>query len=191
MKEVELPGGGTATFREPGVDEMPGRAVKLIKAATSAAYSQLAGYPEVFSRAPEDETPEQRAERLAPLENLRFTTEQAMAWDNMREAVVVATIKSWTLERHLPTLETIGDLPSDLYMALLNAVGGVSAADIELDLEATGSPKDEVPTGSSGSSNDGSTENQPSTQTPSSSSDNSASSGDDSSLEQSGITAPS
>jgi hypothetical protein len=75
---------------------------------------------------------------------MALSTRQAMAWDNVREAAAVALLKSWTLDRPLPTLETIGDLPDDLYEALLDEVGGVSAADIETDFSAP-AKKSELP----------------------------------------------
>lgn len=192
MKEVEIPG-GTAQFREPGVDEMPGRAVKLIKAAAAAAVSQLSDYPEILANSvppryedddgnEREETFQEREERLEPLAGLKFTTEQAMAWDNLREATVVATLKSWTLPRRLPTLESIGDLPDELYQALLGAVGGVSASDMEDSFDATAMPKDlgstEVPTGNCGSSEGGSNTDPQLIPTSTSSTDGSATDGE-------------
>lgn len=205
MRDVEIPG-GTATFLETSGesrDEIPGRAVKLIKAATMAASTQLADYPEIFAppievedeetKEKRPETSEEREARLAPvLKGVRFTTEQAMAFDNMREATVVALLHSWTLGRRLPTLETIGDLPQDLYEALLGAVGGMSSHEIEENFDdTTGRPPNfalgeeaEDPTGGSGSSSSSSKEDPQSTQIPTSQSVTSQSDGGSSSPEQ-------
>lgn len=204
MRDVEIPG-GTAKFLETSGenrDEIPGRAVKLIKASSLAAMTQLADYPELFEplRTVEDESGEKRPEtaderqaRLAPvLKGLRLTTEQAMAFDNMREATVVATLHSWTLDRRLPTLETIGDLDGELYGALLEAVGGVSAAELEETFEdKTGKPPNETrgevatdPTGRSGSSSESSPETPQLAQTPTSGDGTSRSDGEASSPEQ-------
>jgi hypothetical protein len=153
MRTVEIPG-GTADFREQGKDEIPGRSVKLMRAAAVAAASELSSFPELFEPGRPGETDAERTARLAPrMEGVAFSTRQAMAWDNVREATVVALLKTWTLDRSLPTLESIGDLPDDLYDALLNEVGGMSAADIEVDF----SPPDragleESPTGPSSGS---------------------------------------
>lgn len=130
MREVEIPD-GKALFLERGHDEIPGRAVKLIRAAAASAATQFSEYPELLEAPREGETVEQRTERLTPrLSGLTLNVEQAMAWDNLREASVVALLKSWTLDRPLPTLATIGTLPEPLYDALLDAVGGISADEL-------------------------------------------------------------
>ncbi len=154
MKEVTIPG-GTAHFRERDADEISGRAVKIMRAAAVAAATTLADYPQLFEPPRAGESDEQREERLnEELKGVALSTEQAMAWDNMREATVVALLADWTLERPLPTLQTIGDLPEKLYDALLDAVGGVSAADLETDFnpgtenDENGEPR---PTSGSGS----------------------------------------
>lgn len=190
MRDVEIPG-GTAKFLETSGesrDEIPGRAVKLIKAGSMAALTQLSDYPELFepprmvrdNESGEDrpETPEERSARLdSRLKGMRLSVEQAMAFDNMREATVVALLHSWTLDRRLPTLETIGDLDGDLYSALLAAAGGMSAAELEENFKETGDPHDEVPTGGFGSSSDGSKASPQSTRTPKRQSDTSRSDG--------------
>lgn len=144
MKTVQLPGGGSAEFLERGTDEIPGRAVKLIRAAALAASTALADYPQLFEGPQPGETDEQRSVRLQDqLKGMILSTEQAMAWDNLREATAVAMLHAWTLRnpdnspRPLPTLQTIGDLPEAVYDALLDAVGGVSATDLETDFGPT------------------------------------------------------
>ncbi len=173
MQTVPIPG-GTANFRERGHDEIPGRSVKLIRAAALAAASELADYPQLFEPPREGETDEQRQERLGEsLKDMVLSTEQAMSWDNVREATAVAMLASWSLDRPLPTLATIGDLPEDLYDALLTAVGGVSAGELETDFTPKIAKRDpvtgeEFPTGASDASN-GPSEATPSnlsTQTP-------------------------
>jgi hypothetical protein len=135
MKVIQIPG-GTASFRERGKDEIPGRAIKLIRAATMSAMSALSDYPEIFEGPRKGESDDDRTERLNErLKGVLLSTQQAMIWDNVREATVVGLLASWSLERPLPTLDTIGDLPEDLYLALLDEVGGVSAADLQEDFE--------------------------------------------------------
>ena len=127
---------------------------------------------------------------MAPLlTSMRLDVDQAMAFDDLKEATVVATLHDWTLDRPLPTLETIGSLPSDLYEALLKAVAGISV-DAEENMSATRAPdltaidESSDPTGESGSSSDSSQTEPQSTQTPTSSSASSLSSGGVGSLEQ-------
>lgn len=192
MKEdIEIPG-GRATFWEPSDEDMPGRGVKVLKAAAAAAVSQLAEFPEIFEPPREGETAEQRTERLSErLNGMALNIDQAMALDNLREATVVATLKSWTLDRRLPTLDTVGDLPHELYEALLELVGGMSAAQLEENFNPTGDalnplgdPNDRTPTGDSGSSDGPSKADLESTQTTESSSDGILTDGEASSPEQ-------
>ncbi len=154
MREVPILG-GTASFREPGVDAIHGDTKKLIRAAGIAAASQLSEYPELFEPAREGESDDQRAERLGTrLEGMVMSIDQAMAWDNMREATVIALLKSWTLDRPLPTMKTLGgDDYADVYDALLESVGGVGATELEADFSPTKKIDTSTPTDDSGSSN--------------------------------------
>lgn len=157
MRAVEIPG-GTAFFREDGVDPIPGNSMKLRKAAARAAWSQLSEYPDLFTPGPAGETDEQREARLTSVK-MRLTLEQSMAFDDVQEAAVIAMLHHWTLDRPLPTLATLGDEDyADVYEPLLEAVQEVSVPD-ELDTSVVPrkvgvSPDGEplVPTGSSSSS---------------------------------------
>lgn len=152
MKEVPIPG-GTAYLREQGVDPIPGNSVKLIRAAATAMASQFPDHPELFEGARPGETEEQRNARVQKsVEGMTLSTEQAMAWDNLREATAVALLKEWTLDLPLPTLKTIGDLEASLYEALLDAVGGVSSADFETDFGVQPMSAGDTPTDGSASS---------------------------------------
>lgn len=187
--EVEIPG-GKAFFRERGVDPIPGDSVKLIKSAYRAARVTLAEFPQFFEEQREGESDEEYEERIAGMmKGVVLTTEQAMVWEELREATVVATLKSWTLDRPLPTLRTIGDLDQDLYEALLDAAGGIGAQQLETDFSvkrdkidpATG---EEFPTGGSSDSEWPSETDRESPSTTTSSTDSAPSSGGDSSPEQ-------
>ena len=58
-------------------------------------------------------------------------------------------LDSWTYDRPLPTLETIGDEDEDVYDALLDGVDGVNPADVEtnFDVQPGKGDADENPTG--------------------------------------------
>lgn len=151
MREIEVTCGqetGKVLLRELNKDEIPGRAVKLIRAAALAAQTALSAYPQLFEPAPKGETDAERTKRLeSVLSGVTLSLDQAMVWDNLREASAVSLIVSWTFDRPLPTIATIGTLPSDLYDALLDAAGGVSAAQLEEDFSVT-PPTDKIgPTG--------------------------------------------
>lgn len=132
-REVEIPG-GKAFFKE----KHTGAGKKKLRAAALSAATNLSDYPELFEPGPPNETDEQRTERLAPaLAGMRLTPLQAEVWDNMREATVIATLESWTLDGPIPsTIEALENLDGDLYDALLDAVGGVSAQQLETDFSA-------------------------------------------------------
>lgn len=185
MKEaVKIPG-GTANFRDANDPELPGRSVKILKAAATSAVSHLSDYPELFEPQREGESEEDRNTRLdGRLQGMKLSVDQAMALDNLREATVVATLESWTLDRRLPTLDTIGDLPAELYNALLEQAGGLSAIQLEENFNATKDPNDGAPTGDSGSSDGPSKPGPESLPMTTSSTDTAPSSGESSSLEQ-------
>ena len=141
--------GGQAVFRD--MEDMRGRDRNLIKAAAAAAtgyFSKLP--PEVMEPGPEGETPEEMVARTTPLlEGLAFTWQENLAMLELRQATVVAMLQSWTLDRPLPTMDTIGDLEGDLYDSLDEAIGGVTTAIAQgVDLEP--SPDPDSPFGNSG-----------------------------------------
>jgi hypothetical protein len=190
VKEIDLPvtpdspSGGKAYFRESGVDRIPGRSTKIIKAAAMAALTSLAEFPEFFQDPLPGEATDARDARLAErFAGRSLTTEQAMVLDNVREAAAAAMIDSWTLNKPLPTLATIGNLDGDLYEALLDAIGGISAAALSEDFSIRPGVTNETPTDDCGSS-DGPLKADPqSSPTPTSLSDSGPSSGEVASLE--------
>ena len=136
-KEITIPG-GKAFFRE----KYTGRGIKLMRSAGLSAASNLSEYPELFEPARRGESEEERTERLGKIK-LRIDPIQAQFWDNMREATVLASLESWTLDLPLPTsTEELEELDGDLYEALLDAVGGMSAKDLETNFNPTGEKLD-------------------------------------------------
>ena len=141
--------GGTCELREPS--ELRGRDRKLLSAAALAAASAI-------GKLPADLTEGSSLDALA----LGFTFDEAMAMVTLREMVVVARLVSWTLDEPLPTAQTIGDLPGDLYEELVEKAG--TAAMASLDFSPSSDP--ESPTSGSGDSAGPSTDAQPSQSTP-------------------------
>ena len=194
MKEVTLPdtpdspGGGIAHFRERGIDSFPGRSVKLLRAAGLAAASQFEGIELVLEDGPEGETDEEREERyskaLGEANQNRLTVGQVTALFDAREAAVVATLVSWTLNRPLPTIANIGDLDGDLYDALLESVGGVGGVEASANFTPKPWKGNENPTDDCESSGTGSPETPQSNPTLTSLTDTAPTSGESSSLEQ-------
>lgn len=83
---------------------------------------------------------------------IQMTAAEGMKMLDMKEAVMVAYLASWTLDLALPTLETIGDLPDAIYRALDDATGGdvINAAVSSVDFDVN--PDKSSPTGPSRSS---------------------------------------
>jgi len=148
--KVEIPG-GFAILRE--TNELRGRDRMLIKAAAIAASSAIEKMPETVREGQQkDETEEQAKVRMAQeMSSLDLNITEAMSLLELRQATMIATLESWTLNLPLPTMETVGDLPADLYDALDDAIGGVSTAmAVATDFEPQ--PGKENPTGNSESS---------------------------------------
>lgn len=151
MRTIEIPG-GIARIKDG--EDLRGRDTKLIKAAAIAAQNVLLKIPEEARPKP-GESREEAANRMQKylLENpMDLTAAEAMLMLNMKEAVMVAYLASWSLELPLPTLETIGDLPAPIYQALDDATGGdvVNAAVSNVNFDVN--PDKNSPTGPSGSS---------------------------------------
>lgn len=143
---VKIPG-GEAVLREP--EEMRGRDRLVVKAAAVAASAALAKVPDgVYEERP-GESSEDRDKRLREaFEDVDWDYAEALAIQELRQATVVARLVSWTLPEPLPTMGTIGDLPGDLYDALVEAAGG--EVSLGTDFEAT--PDRDRPTGGSNDS---------------------------------------
>lgn len=160
---VQIPG-GEAVLRT--ASEMRGRDRMLVKSAALAAAGALAKLlTDAQEPGPPGESEEDRAKRLiAATVEADLSMEDAMAMERVREAVAVARLVSWTLPEPLPTMDSIGDLPADLYDALIEVTGGTDAV-AETDFGPAPSRESERPTGSStdsvGHSTDAETEQTP------------------------------
>src|SRR5258708_3833400 len=151
MRTVDIPG-GTAKFKTR--EELRGRDTKLVKAAVIAAQSAIEKLGDDAEKKP-GETDEDAAKRLAVAmreKHIVFTSEEATSLLDMREAMAVAYLHSWTLEIPLPTLATIGDLPDKLYEALDEAIGG-ELLNVTAGQDFSPNPDQASPTGPSSASN--------------------------------------
>ena len=121
MKTVEIPG-GVAHLRED--HEIRTRDKRLVEvAAIVAAY-------------PIEKLAEQMEAGPVSVVTLRLDADEATALYKVRDAGIVASIVSWTLDDPIPTMDTIGDLDPDLYKALdeaVKALGATVAAGVDFD----------------------------------------------------------
>lgn len=142
MKTVGI-SGGTATFREQS--ELRGRDRRLIQAAVVAATPALAMLPpEAQAPAPGESDAAFIARREAALATVRLTRAEADTLLDAKEAVAVAMLASWTRPEPLPTMDTIGDLPADLYDQLVDAMGGVPASAFGTNFEPEAGPDGQI-----------------------------------------------
>lgn len=151
MRTINIPG-GIAKIKEQ--KDLRGRDTKLIKAYALAAQSVLLKIPEEARPKPGEskEDAGKRMQEYLETHPVQMSGEEGMRMLDMKESVMVAYLASWTLEIPLPTMETIGDLPDEVYQALDDAVGGdaitVAAASVDFDVN----PDQSSPTGPSKSS---------------------------------------
>lgn len=136
MRTVSIPG-GTATVRD--VDDMTERQRRLIRTAIFAAAADALGDTlDVNGAAPEQV-------------QVHVTGELGERMFAMRDARIVAAVAEWTLDRPLPTLDTVQDLPGGVYDALDRETTGLTAA-VSTDFSADPDPQSPTPpsTGSDG-----------------------------------------
>ena len=139
MKTVPIPG-GTAQLRERS--ELRGRDENLIKAASMAASKGVVKVAGIDDTPRDGETNEEATARAeAEAESVDLTWQESLSLLELRQAVIVAVLEHWTLERPLPTMATIGDLPAELYNALDEAIGG-EAIKLGTDFSPPDNPKD-------------------------------------------------
>lgn len=134
---VEIPG-GTATLLDAD-DELSVRREHLIEKYGMAAASLVA-------KLPADADPA----KPETLTGFNITPDEAQLIINMYDAILIALLESWTLDRPLPTMDTIGDLPASIYRPLMTAVRGNPGAAGGVNFDAT--PDKDSPTGPSSNS---------------------------------------
>lgn len=159
MRTVDIPG-GTARFKERS--ELRGRDVKLVKIAAMAASQALGKVPDEVTNARPGESEAETAKRVTQYLNehpLIFSTQEAKLMLDLEETVAVVFLADWTLDIEKPTLETIGDLPGDIYNAVIAAVEG-EAMRATSGVDFDPNPEQNSPTGPS-SASDGSLRAEP------------------------------
>jgi len=148
VRTVDIPGGKATLY---DANEIPNRLRVLVEDATLAA----AGVAKRLQEMEDLEVPEGEdsiSAGLAQAAKLGLSRQEANALRELREAIAVACLKSWTLPQPLPTMDTVRDLPADLYEAVLQ-VASTSEPVAETDFSPAPSSEKDRPTGASGLSN--------------------------------------
>ena len=140
----DLPGGGWADIKDP--TEVTNSERRLVRqylmtaqSATSAKLASLGVTAEMSGNLPPE---------LAAKVNAATTFEDLDLIDDAQAALIVAYTAGWSLERPLPTMGTVNDLPGPVYDALAQATTVIG--DVALDTSVDGVRDPESPTMPSG-----------------------------------------
>lgn len=158
---IQIPG-GSATLRDELVSE---RHIRLVEAASAAAQGVLRKMDAVVSDEMEED------ERQEALLRVDLTRTEATALQEMQDAAIVATLERWSLKEPLPTVDTVADLPREVYRALAGACTPIALASLRpVDFEPQGAQADasgvDFPGGGSDASGTPSGDGPPSLSTP-------------------------
>lgn len=129
-QSIPIPG-GYAVFRE----NLKVRQRRLIETAGIQAVRALGKLPNEVTKGEIDPT-------TVALDALDLSDSEADSIFFIQDAAILAYLESWTLDRPLPTKETIGDLEVELYDALVEGARKVQEKAPPVVNFATTSPKD-------------------------------------------------
>ena len=149
MRRITLPDGGWAELRESA--DLKVRHRHLLEAASVAATPAMRKLPDDLPTDPVAIAALDMGEILA---KGALTFEEAHTLERLQEAVVVAFTAGWSLKDPLPTMDTVGDMATDLYDAIAEATRGEGAKavkDIAFEPSPENVPGD--PTGRDSGSN--------------------------------------
>ena len=150
-KSFDIPG-GTAVFREQLTTERQRRPLKVAMMGIPDIIDIAKDLPEGM----EDKTLEEIGEAMkeAGVE-VDMTGGRAVAFLDVQDAVILAYLESWTLDRPLPkTMDEVLDLDSDLYDALTKSASEVYGTAKSPDVNTEVQPGLENPTDESSSSSE-------------------------------------
>lgn len=126
MRSIDIPG-GTATLRER--EDLAERQRRLVKSRGLAASGVLTRLQDATKDGGDPQS-------------VMVSATEAEEILEVQDAVIVALLASWTLDRPLPTMETIQDLPAELYDALSNATADLGASlAVDTDFSENPDPK--------------------------------------------------
>lgn len=115
---VKLPGGATATLRDPA--SLKVRQRRIIEVAGLSAAN-------IISRIPQESAGGSPDEIEGAIGSLELSRADSTALMDLQDATIVAFLESWTLPQPLPTMDTVGDMDLDVYDALAQATKELGA----------------------------------------------------------------
>jgi hypothetical protein len=125
---VQIPG-GTATLRDPA--ELKERHRRLIQNAMFPLQGVLQKLPPELVQAAQGNgkaAEKARADAEKLMSSTAMTRQEGAAWGEVKDAVIVALLKEWSLDEPLPNMDTVQDLEPDVYDALSKAAGELGPA---------------------------------------------------------------
>ena len=113
MRTVAIPGGHASFREEHELRTRDNRLLEVTQTVAARAFQKLVN------------TSESGVFGLAELAEAGLNEAEATSVFRVRDAKIVAALVEWTRDEPLPTLETMGDLPPDVYEALAEATDPV------------------------------------------------------------------
>lgn len=110
MRTIDFPGGSAELRDGPDIRQRDRRLVLSAGLAAAGALAKI-----------EAQNIEPSAIAEKDVASLGLTFAEAEAFQDMQDAMIVASLCSWTLAQPLPTMQTVGDLKPDVYDALEKA----------------------------------------------------------------------
>lgn len=138
MAIIKIPG-GAATIRDKLVSEKHFRILessyvsvahvmeKMRYALSAYAMTKLGLQPDTVISPSQAKLVEETIKGLTPeeqneaLEDLTLSRQDTVAMLELQDAAIVAFLESWTLKQPLPNLDTVTDLPREIYAILADA----------------------------------------------------------------------
>lgn len=127
-RKIDLPGGGWASIKDP--EELTNRDRKLLRRNAFAAVelgNKLRGLGVQPGADPQD-IPDELAEKIAGV----ITADDWDLLSDSQAAFIVAYVGEWSLDRPLPTMDTVDDLPGPIFDALARATAGLGDGSLEV-----------------------------------------------------------
>jgi hypothetical protein len=142
--KIDLPDAGWAEIKDP--TELTNRDRKLLRRYTFAARDAMAPKMQQLGIKPGTKASEMTDEQNEKLDAL-ITVDDMERVSEAQSAFIVAYTASWSLDRPLPTMDTVDDLPGPVFDRL--AAATVDLGDGELDTSVDGAVDPASPTGPS------------------------------------------
>lgn len=132
MRTVDIPGGQVTLRDAAELNVRQRRRIEVIAMQLGPVMSKL-----------------EKVTATSGMDDLDLSEHQASLVFDLQDATILSAVASWTLDRPIPTAETVGDLDVALYDALAAATATLVATVAPVDFSPSANPEDGSPTGGS------------------------------------------